>query len=305
MNIYSKDIIYFPKIKLNIFEDLTLPNIMDIIISNHITPKQAAEIINIQKLAWNMDDIGCVPNFEIKAVSDVGFVFIAYDKEIPISFIYGFHQFPNIHYSHMMAVIPEYQGKNIGYQMKLYHRNEILKSPFDIDYVKWTVDPLLPNNAYLNFTKLGAYCDTYKPDYYGDPSSDGVGIYGDLPTDRLLITWPVKSNRVSNRIINDQTIQPSKEELFKNIILIKDKQELVSLLENENKLISFLFEVPSDFQNIKDNNPNKALEYRYEFREIAIEALNNNYVISDYYSYNGDLRHNYYEFTIKSEFHLD
>ena len=36
MNIYSKDITYFPKIKLNIFEDLTLPNIMDIIISNYI-----------------------------------------------------------------------------------------------------------------------------------------------------------------------------------------------------------------------------------------------------------------------------
>ena len=64
MNIFSKDIIYPPKIKLNIFEDLMLPNNMDIIISNHITPKQAAEIINIQKLAWNM--VSCSAFFRFR-----------------------------------------------------------------------------------------------------------------------------------------------------------------------------------------------------------------------------------------------
>ena len=55
--------------------------------------------------------------------------------------------------------------------------------------IVWTVDPLRAANARLNFERLGAYADEYLEDLYG--ADFAPGLYGGLPTDRLLVTWPV------------------------------------------------------------------------------------------------------------------
>jgi predicted GNAT superfamily acetyltransferase len=59
--------------------------------------------------------------------------------------------------------------------------------------MEWTFDPLEIKNSYLNIEKLGAISRRYSVNQYGITSSP---LQGDLPTDRLVAEWWMKSNRV-------------------------------------------------------------------------------------------------------------
>lgn len=65
--------------------------------------------------------------------------------------------------------------------------------------IVWTADPLRAANARLNFEKLGAKADRYEINRYG--AGYGAGLYGELPTDRLHVTWPLLSSRVRDRLL--------------------------------------------------------------------------------------------------------
>ena len=156
-------------------------------------------IVEVQRQAWQMADLEIVATFEMKAVASFGTVLIAVDKtDKVIGFIYAFPYFPDMHYSHMMATLPEWQGKGVGFAMKKVHRDIALKSEVKINKIVWTVDPLLTNNSYLNFSKLGGVCSTYYPNYYGDAGE--VGIYNGIDTDRFLLEWPIHDERVERRM---------------------------------------------------------------------------------------------------------
>ena len=92
------------------------------------------------------------------------------------------------YHSHLLAVLPEFQGLGIGRKLKQAQRRECLARGCDL--ITWTFDPLLARNANLNFHALRARSRTYFKDFYGSiPSlSPAPGI----PTDRLLVEWPVR-----------------------------------------------------------------------------------------------------------------
>ncbi len=254
-------------------------------------------IVEIQRKAWDLVDLEIVPTFEMKAITDVGIVLAAFDKNNkPIGFIYGYHHFPDVHYSHMMAVLPEWQGKGIGYELKKAHRKMALESSHPVNYIKWTVDPLLPNNAFLNFAKLGAHSTKYYVNYYGDPS--GFGLYEGLPTDRFLITWPIRSKKVEKRMQDYKTERITKQELLERSPPInKIHEERWRKLRNFHTLTSFSVQVPSDFREIRAKNK-IAMEWRVKFRELCLEAFSHGWKATDYHSFKiEERRENYYEFS--------
>jgi len=259
-------------------------------------------IEEVQRQAWNMADIGIVPNFETRAVADAGFVFIAIMDDKVVGFIYGYHHFPDVHYSHMMAVLPDYQGMDIGYQLKQYHRQRAIDSEYPVNFIQWTVDPLLPNNAYLNFAKLGGYCDTYKVNYYGDPSSDGVEIYAGVPTDRFKLTWSIKSERVKRRMDNYKQDRISIDQLVDRapcLNSIKDHQFQGSTTPQGSH---FSVEVPADYQYIRRNKLPIAIDWRMKFREICLQALDDDIIVYDYHSIvDRNSRRNFYEFVRRDQ----
>ena len=59
---------------------------------------------------------------------------------------------PHLH-SHMLATVPEWQSRGVGFALKLAQRAAALDAGFDD--VRWTYDPLLARNAWFNLTKLG------------------------------------------------------------------------------------------------------------------------------------------------------
>ena len=70
-----------------------------------------------------------------------------------------------IHWSHMMALRPNYRDQGLGLRMKLAHRKIALAE--GIKSVCWTYDPLQSRNAVLNISRLGAVAEEYVPDCYG------------------------------------------------------------------------------------------------------------------------------------------
>jgi len=105
----------------------------------------------------------------------------------------GVRQGRPAHWSHMLAVAPEARGRDLGYHLKLYQRRLLL--PLGVEVVRWTYDPLVSKNAYLNVARLGARPVRYVRDYYG-PGDDSELSAG-LGTDRFVVEWRIAEERVA------------------------------------------------------------------------------------------------------------
>jgi predicted GNAT superfamily acetyltransferase len=101
-----------------------------------------------------------------------------------------------VHWSHMLAVLPEARGRDLGYHLKLYQRRRLLE--LGVDTVLWTYDPLVAQNAYLNLVRLGARAVRYARDFYGEGSDSALSA--GIGTDRFVVEWPIADERVARRV---------------------------------------------------------------------------------------------------------
>lgn len=100
-----------------------------------------------------------------------------------VGFAFGFPSAtPGVLYCHALAVLPEMRRRGIGAALKWYERRWCLTRGFR--KVRWTFDPMEAVNAALYIDRLGAGSRTYLVNYYG-------GIDEELPSDRLLVDWPL------------------------------------------------------------------------------------------------------------------
>jgi len=98
--------------------------------------------------------------------------------------------------SHIVGVLPGWQGKRIGLRLKLAQREMVLAQGVT-DWITWTYDPLYRANGVFNIHRLGATCNTYVRDLYGamqDALNRGV------PTDRCQVDWRLNSPHVLSEI---------------------------------------------------------------------------------------------------------
>lgn len=98
--------------------------------------------------------------------------------------------------SHMAGVLPAWQGRGLGVQLKLAQRAAILAQGMT-SWVTWTYDPLFRVNAVLNIHRLGALCNTYRRDWYGVMKD---GLNAGVPSDRCQVDWWLTSARVEDRV---------------------------------------------------------------------------------------------------------
>lgn len=263
--------------------------------------KEIHGIVEIQRNAWQMADLGIVPTFEMMAVSSVGTVLVALDKdEKPIGFIYAYDQIPDSHYSHMMAVLREWQGRSVGFELKKKHMELAIEK--GIKHIRWTVDPLLPSNSYINFSKLGSVCNKYYVNYYGSPDHEEIQLYAGLETDRLLLDWRITDKRVTKRMKDYKADRITKKKLLQRSPPINTIEEdhPKDLPDSSDVKGSFSVQVPANFQELKETNLEIAKLWRVYFREKCLYYFKNGWHIVDYHSF--DRLENYYEFDILTEY---
>jgi predicted GNAT superfamily acetyltransferase len=111
----------------------------------------------------------------------------AYDGERLVGFVLGWSGVDDegLHvHSHMLAALPERRHRGVGSALKHAQRAQALDQ--GIHVARWTFDPLVARNAWLNLGKLGAIADRFERAFYGEMTDD---LNRDDRTDRLVVRW--------------------------------------------------------------------------------------------------------------------
>jgi predicted GNAT superfamily acetyltransferase len=221
---------------------------------------ETRRVEELQAEVWGMDDRDITPLTHLVAVKEAGGQLIgAFDDQEMVGFVYGFvgveHGQP-IHHSHLLAVRPEYRNEDVGYRLKLAQREAVLAQ--GIRRITWTFDPLQSANAYFNFRKLGATCDSYRIDFYGAATSSFLHRAG---TDRLWLTWDLESPRVQRRLRGEPPAAPS--DAAPALVRIAPcgapgELDLRGGLAGEETLI----EIPEDINALGREAPKRTVQWR-------------------------------------------
>lgn len=268
-------------------------------------PEDLEQVEDLQRLVWPGDDTEVIPvHMLVASVHSGGLIIGAYDENANglingepgntlVGFVYGIPgHYPTAdgprlkHHSHMLGVHPEHRNRGLGFLLKRAQWQMVRRQ--GIDRITWTYDPLLSMNAQLNIAKLGAVCNTYHENYYGELRDQ---LNRGLPTDRFQVDWWVNSRRVNTRLGKrarprlDLSHFTAAEAIVLNPSQIEDGYAVpytgeVSIpVENEALL---LIEIPPNLQLLKSKDPALALAWRIHCRELFQQAFKAGYIVTDF-----------------------
>lgn len=271
---------------------------------------EMAVVEEMQRLVWSASETDVVPShLLISGVHNGGLLIGAYLGVKLVGFVFGI---PGIyftpdgprlkHYSHMLAVHPEFRNQGLGFALKRAQWQMVRHQ--GIDRITWTYDPLLSTNARLNITKLGAVCNTYLTEFYGE-MRDGLNV--GLPSDRLKVDWWVNTQRVYRRlgkrarrslelkhyltadvkVINSTAIDTRG-------LPIPNQTAIENMSEFDSHSSILLLEIPAVFNFIKVSDPGLALDWRLHIREFFKKLFNSGYIVTDFIYEPGKIPRSYY-----------
>ena len=153
--------------------------------------RERAEAVRIQEETWGEGFTERVPAAILLVAQKTGGVaagaFSGDGRLLGFVFgITGMRGGRGIHWSDLLAVRAEAQGRRLGEALKNYQR-EVCRER-NIETMYWTFDPLVARNAYLNLNRLGASIEEFVPDMYGLSTSSPLHALG---TDRFVAAWPL------------------------------------------------------------------------------------------------------------------
>ncbi|MEJ2300928.1 MAG: GNAT family N-acetyltransferase [Anaerolineales bacterium] len=271
------------------------------------TPEDLAAVEELQRLVWPGSETEVVPvHMLIAVVHNGGLVIGAFGKEGAgelRGFVYGFpglYFTPDgprpMHCSHQLGVHPDYRNSGLGFALKRAQWQMVRHQ--GLDRVTWTYDPLLSRNAHLNIAKLGAVCNTYQQDVYGDLRD---GLNKGLPTDRFVVDWWVNTKRVERRLSTKarrrldlahflaaraEIINPTKagEDGWPKPVSasVPDQATRREGLGDQGEDALLLVEIPADFLALKAANPELALDWRLHSRALFEALFEQGYLVTDF-----------------------
>jgi predicted GNAT superfamily acetyltransferase len=260
----------------------------------------------LQRQVWGMDDAVVPHHLLLTAAHNGGLILGAFVEERMAGFVFGFPgltQAPDSpqpkHCSHMLAVLPEYESQGIGYRLKRAQWQMVRHQGLSL--ITWTYDPLLSRNAHLNIARLGAVCNTYVPNMYGEMRDS---LNQGLPSDRLQVEIWVNSSRVRNRMSKRPRRQLDLAHyLSANTEIINPtwlgdagwpQPTGNTLTENLPQAALYMLEIPSDFQALKAADPELGLVWRLHVRTLLQELFGHGYLITDFIYLRGDYPRSFY-----------
>jgi predicted GNAT superfamily acetyltransferase len=263
--------------------------------------------VEIQRLVWQESDTDIIPaHLMNSAVHNGGLLIGAYADQDLVGFVFGFPGFystpdgPRLkHYSSILGVRPEWQGRGIGFALKRAQWQMVRHQ--GIDRITWTFDPLLSRNAWLNITRLGAVCNTYHRDFYGEMQD---ALNQGLPSDRFDVDWWVNSQRVNRRLSRRRRNALSLNHFLAggagiiNAMVVDAHAPVaggqLAGIKLGSDQIFLLVEIPADFQALKRSDPQVAARWRMQTRLVFEGLFQAGYIITDFVRSSDDPPHNYY-----------
>jgi len=244
----------------------------------------------LQRAAWGSADIDIAPLHVMLTIAKNGGVVLgAFAPDQLIGFVYGFLGASDRsatklkHTSHQMGVLPDWQSRGVGYALKVAQCKAVLQQGLRL--ITWTYDPLESKNARLNIAKLGAVCNTYIRNYYGE-LRDNINL--GLATDRFQVDWWIASQHVEAHLACPRASLPLQHYVDAGVTILNtstwNDHDLLACADPFEPLPPdrFLVEFPADFQAIKRADNALALAWRAHLRLICETAFVNGFTVVDY-----------------------
>jgi len=234
-------------------------------------------------------------------------------KDAPlVGFVFGFpgiYQTPDgprlKHCSHMLAVLPDYRDFGVGFALKRAQWQLVRKE--GIDRITWTYDPLQSRNAHLNIARLGAVCNTYIRDAYGEMHDS---LNKGIASDRFQVDWWVNTNRVERRLSRKvrtrldlahflsagaQILNPS---VVDDLGIPRPAKGLFSGIETRPQTGEpsplLILEIPADISTIKLVSNELGAAWRLHTREYFEYLFKRGYMVTDFIHLPGQTPRSFY-----------
>jgi predicted GNAT superfamily acetyltransferase len=233
----------------------------------------------LQQDCWQSGPIEAVPlHMMITLQKEGGLVLGAFTPEGRlVGFVLGFLGREGAglkHCSHMAAVHPDYSNHNIAWRLKMAQREILLAEGLEV--CTWTFDPLESRNATLNIAKLGAISRTYKRHIYGQ-MRDGLNAL--LPTDRLQVRWELNSGRVRQCAEMDRRVDAPVAAGALTQVAVRDGVPVLAGTQSGWEGRTIGIQIPREFQPIKREHPDVAMDWRMGTRALFEAAFAGGYTV--------------------------
>jgi len=251
-----------------------------------VTATEYVALEELQREIWGAPELEVIPYHVLLTVQKNGGILLGAfsDTDHLVGFVFGFAGITSSgrlkHCSHVAGVTPKYQDQDIGYRLKLAQRQHALAQ--GIDLITWTFDPLESRNARFNFHKLGAICNRYFRNLYGEMRDE---LNAGLPSDRFEVDWEIESERVNARLERAVSAALPSAPLVNPAmsgVLLRPAEETLPLAGER-----ILIQIPAHFQQLKAADRSLALAWRLHTRQLFEDAFAAGYTASDLLVENG------------------
>lgn len=235
----------------------------------------------IQDLVWGPGFPDRVPASLLRVAQYVGGITAgAFDSDgTMLGFVCGFTG-PRggrlAHWSHMLAVLPEFRDRGLGTKLKLFQR-EIAREK-GAERMLWTFDPLVARNAHLNLNHLGARIDEYVPDMYGDGA--GSPLHAGIGTDRFVVRWELTREPGTSDITAPRGWRDGGSSLP---MLSPDAGGDGATPPPPAGAPAIRIEVPADLYQLMADAPEHALRWREYTRTALLSYLGRGYQVHSFH----------------------
>jgi chorismate synthase len=243
--------------------------------------------VELQRATWGQDFGEAVPASILKINQKAGGVSAGvFDRDgRMLAFVFGLTGLQGdpprrMHWSHMLAVLPEARDHHLGTRLKLYQREVLL--PLGVEEIQWTYDPLEARNAHLNLNRLGAEVVDYVEDMYDDDL--GSELARGIGTDRFIVSWPVQSPRIVERIADIQAerkpdLGPTAERYTDAPIANASDTAALALPDAPRVRV----EIPASIQILKADDEERAYAWRLSTRRAFEEYRGRGYRVDAFW----------------------
>lgn len=252
----------------------------------------------LQRLVWPGSETDILPvHLLITLAHNGGLVLGAYEGDEMVGLLVGFPGLYAVpdgprpkHCSHELGVHPQARDAGIGFALKRAQWQFVRRQ--GLDRITWTYDPLLSRNGHLNIARLGAVCNTYLREIYGEMRD---GLNAGLASDRFQVDWWVNTRRVERRLSRDPRPQLALADYTsanaQNLYTPSPSGVWIApptqLPTPEQALL--LAEIPPDFSALKAADFELARAWRVFSRELFETCFSAGYLVTDFvYETGGD-----------------
>lgn len=254
--------------------------IPEITIRRPQSPQEYVALQDAQRKAWGITQDGYVVPVAtmIGAQYHGGLVlgaFLSSGEPIGLSFAFpGIVHGELCLYSQLTGMVPGYQGKGIGSQLK-WAQWEFARN-HKIPIVAWAFDPFQTGNAHFNMHMLGAMSRRYIDDMYG-PRTDHLNL--GVATDRLIAEWRTNVDPRSH-IQKDEDVSN-----YRRVIETHDPgngSRTVAFVHDQLRDDILLLEVPARVHKLQAENAEQADRWRMAVRGAFHTVFQLGYVVTDF-----------------------